>query len=153
MFYYWVCFHCQCFVYGRRPTKTLAALSGVDVRIMIPEKSDNIVVKWSIRSYFQEMLEAGVQIYLYKDSFMHSKTIVADDSVSSVGTANLDVRSFEQNFEVNAVIYNSSIARQLKTFFLDDCTKSDQLNLQEYLLRPRSDKVKEGLGKIFSPIL
>ena len=80
----------------RRPTKTLAALSGVDVRIMIPEKSDNIVVKWSIRSYFQEMLEAGVQIYLYKDSFMHSKTIVADDSVSSVGTANLDVRSFEQ---------------------------------------------------------
>ena len=106
-----------------------------------------------MRSYFQELLEAGVQIYLYKDSFLHSKTIVTDDAVSSVGTANLDIRSFEQNFEVNAVIFDIEFAKQLKTLFIDDSKKCVQLYLEEYTQRSMTEKMKEGIGKIFSPLL
>ena len=98
-------------------------------------------------------MEAGVKIYLYKDGFLHSKTFVADDSVSSVGTANLDIRSFEQNFEVNAVIYDAAIAGQLKTIFLDDCRKCTQLDIDTYAERSFVDKMKEGVGKVFSPLL
>ncbi|MCB0599393.1 MAG: cardiolipin synthase [Phaeodactylibacter sp.] len=130
-----------------------AALGGVDVRVLTPARSDNPVVKWSIRSYFQPLLEAGVKIYLYPHGFLHSKTIVADDSVASVGTANLDIRSFEQNFEVNAVIYDSGIARQLKKIFHKECWISTQLDPAAYAERPWMDRLKEGGGKVFSPIL
>ena len=129
------------------------ALSGVDVRILTPARSDNPVVKWGIRSYFQSLLDAGVQVYLYPHGFLHSKIIVADDSVASVGTANLDIRSFEQNFEVNAVIYDSGIARQLKALFHQECWISTQLDPDTYSERPWMDRLKEGGAKIFSPIL
>ena len=130
-----------------------AALGGVDVRLLAPAKSDNPIVKWSIRSYYQPLLEAGVQIYLYPFGFLHSKIVVADDSVASVGTANLDIRSFEQNFEVNAVIYDSAIARQLKALFQEECWISTQLDPAAHAERPWTDRLKEGAAKVFSPIL
>lgn len=130
-----------------------AALGGVDVRILTPARSDNPVVKWGIRSYFQSLLDAGVQIFLYPHGFLHSKTIVADDSVASIGTANLDIRSFEQNFEVNAVIYDSGIAHQLKSLFQRECWVSAQLDPASYAERPWTDRLKEGAAKVFSPIL
>ena len=130
-----------------------AALSGVDVRIMLPERSDSVVVKWSIRSYFETLMEAGVKIYLYQDGFLHGKTIVADDCLSSVGTANLDIRSFEQNFEVNAVIYDRTFALHMKQLFEDDCERSIRINLDTYGMRPVTDRLNEGADTMLRPIL
>lgn len=130
-----------------------AALSGRDVRLLVPINSDSTVVKWSIRSYFEEMLQAGVRIFLYKDGFLHSKTIVVDDTVSSIGTANLDIRSFEQNFEVNGIFYDRNVALKLKEYFLEDCTQSEELNYSEFLHRPTREKMIEGVARMFSPIL
>lgn len=130
-----------------------AALSGVDVRLIIPETSDNVIVKWGVRSYFEEFLRAGVRIYLYKGNFIHSKTIVADDEVASVGTANFDLRSFEQNFEVNALVYDQAIAKELKGYFMEDIKNCDELDLETFCERPVKDRIREGLAKIFSPML
>lgn len=130
-----------------------AALSGVDVRLIIPETSDSIVVKWGVRAYFEDLLRAGVRVYLYQNNFLHSKTLVADDEVISVGTANFDLRSFEQNFEVNALVYEQSLAKDLKSYFLEDIENCEELKLETFKDRPVGDKIKEGLAKIFSPIL
>jgi len=130
-----------------------AALSGVDVRLLVPEKSDNVVVKWSIRSYFQELLESEVRIFLYPDGFLHSKVMIADNVLASVGTANLDFRSFEQNFEVNAVLYDRQVARQLQAYFLEYQAESRELLLDEHLQRPWDHRLLEAVAKLFSPIL
>ena len=83
----------------------VAALSGVDVRLLLSAKSDSFLVKWTVQSYFEYFLEAGVKIYQYPDGFLHSKVIVSDDELTTIGTANLDIRSFEQNYEVNVLVY------------------------------------------------
>ena len=132
---------------------TTAALSGVDVRIMVPEQSDIFIVKWSIRSYFESLLDAGIKIYLYQDGFLHSKTLVADDNISSIGTANLDIRSFEQNFEVNAVIYGKEMAQKLKASFDRDSAKCTILDKETYRDRPLSHRIIEGFSRMLSPIL
>lgn len=129
-----------------------AALSGVDVRLMISEKVDSRIVGWCVHSYFETLLKSGIKIYLFPDGFLHSKIIVSDD-VSTIGTANLDDRSFEQNYEVNAIIYDDSFAKLLKDDFLRDSNISRLLSYQEHLERPWSDKLKEGFGKVFSPLL
>ncbi len=129
------------------------ALSGVDVRLMIPEASDSFVVKWSTRSYLEELLAAGVKVYFYQKGFLHSKVIVADDALASVGTANLDIRSFEQNFELNALMYDADIARQLKARFMADVQDCRLLSLETYRQRPRIDRVKESVFRVLSPVL
>ncbi len=131
----------------------VAALSGIDVRLLLSNNSDSRIVKWCVRSYFERLLQAGVKIYLLSDGFLHSKTVVADDMVSSVGTANLDIRSFEQNYEVNAIIYDNNFAIDLKNDFLKDCNKSILLNYSTFVKRPWQNKLLEGVAKIFSPIL
>ncbi|WP_378182587.1 cardiolipin synthase [Aquimarina sp. SS2-1] len=131
----------------------VAALSGVEVRLLLSDISDSKIVRWCVRSYFEELLEAGVKIYLFSDGFLHSKTIVVDDTVSSVGTTNLDLRSFEQNYEVNVVIYDDSFAEELKNDFLSDCKQSIQLDYTTFASRPWIEKLKEGVAKIFSPVL
>ncbi|WP_103069444.1 cardiolipin synthase [Aquimarina sediminis] len=131
----------------------ITSMSGVDVRILLSEKSDNVIVKWCIRSYFEELLHAGVKIHLFPEGFIHSKTIVADNTISSVGTTNLDVRSFEQNYEVNAVIYDDSFALELRDEFLRDSENSKSLDFNTFIQRPWSEKLKEGFAKIFSPVL
>ncbi len=132
---------------------TTAALSGVDVRIMVPEQSDIFIVKWSIRSYFESLLDAGVKIYLYQDGFLHSKTLVSDDNISSIGTANLDIRSFEQNFEVNAVVYGKEMAIRLKESFELDTEKCTILENKTYQERPLTHRIIEGFSRMLSPIL
>lgn len=131
----------------------VAALSGIDVRLLLSEKSDNLIVKWCVRSYFESLLQAGVRIYLFAEGFLHSKTIVSDDTISSIGTTNLDIRSFEQNYEVNAVIYDNDFAYELKEDFLGDCQQSICLNYNDFIKRSWIDQLKEGIAKIFSPIL
>ena len=130
-----------------------AALGGVDVRLMVSENADNKIVNWSIRSYFESLLKSGIKIYLFPDGFLHSKIIVSDDGISTIGTANLDDRSFEQNYEVNAIVYDKHFAKLLKQDFLSDSNVSRMLSYQEYLTRPWSEKLKEGFGKVFSPLL
>lgn len=129
------------------------ASSGVDVRLLVSENADNKVVNWSVRSYFESMLKAGIKIYLFPDGFLHSKIIVSDDAVSTIGTANLDDRSFEQNYEVNAIIYDQDFARLLREDFLKDANISRMLSYEEYVKRPFAEKLKEGFGKVLSPLL
>ena len=130
-----------------------AALGGVDIRLMVSENGDNKIVSWSVRSYFEPMLKSGIKIYLFPDGFLHSKIIVSDDSITTIGTANLDDRSFEQNYEVNAIVYDGPFAKLLKEDFLKDAKLSRMLSYEEYLTRPWAQKLKEGFGKVFSPLL
>ncbi|SIR21348.1 cardiolipin synthase [Maribacter ulvicola] len=129
-----------------------AALSGVDVRLLVSEKIDNQVVSWSVRSYFELFLKAGIKIYLFPDGFLHSKIMVSDDAVSSIGTANLDDRSFEQNYEVNAIMYHKKMAKLLKEDFLNDCKISNELCYNDYIKRSWGKKLKEGVGRVLSPL-
>jgi cardiolipin synthase len=130
-----------------------SALGGIDVRIIVPGLSDAITPKWSTNSYVEELLEAGVKVYFYKAGFTHSKVIVTDGIFSSVGTANLDFRSLETNFEVNAMIYDEEIAQILTQQFLDDQQKSELILLNEWKKRPHINKIKESFSRILSPIL
>ena len=130
-----------------------SALGGIDVRIIVPGLSDAVSAKWGTNSYIEELLEAGVKIYFYKAGFIHSKVIVVDGTFSSVGTANLDFRSLETNFEVNAMVYDEDIAGILTRQFLDDQEKSDVVVLDEWTKRPRINKIKESFARILSPML
>lgn len=130
-----------------------SALGGIDVRIIVPGLSDAIFPKWGTNSYIEELLEAGVKIYFYKAGFTHSKVIVVDGIFSSVGTANLDFRSLETNFEVNAMIYDEEIASTLSTQFLEDQKKSEEVVLEQWIKRPRINKIKESFARILSPML
>jgi len=129
-----------------------AALSGVDVRLLVSENADNKVVSWAVHSYFELFLKSGIKIYLFPDGFLHSKIMVSDDAISSIGTANLDDRSFEQNYEVNAIMYHKEFAKLLKEDFLQDCIGSNELRYDEFIQRSWSKKLKEGFGKVLSPL-
>lgn len=133
----------------------VAALSGVDVRLVIPEKEDHLFVHWASLSYMGELLEAGVNCYTYKKEkgFIHSKMLVMDSFVSSIGTANLDMRSFHYNFEVNAFIYDEEISRQLEAIFMLDLDDCEELTLDQYLQRPVNVKIKEAFSRLLSPLL
>ena len=131
----------------------VAANCGVDVKIMLPRIPDHFFVHWATHSYLGELLEAGVKCYLYERGFMHAKTLVVDEKVASVGTANFDIRSFKLNFEMNAFIYDSQTAISLKRIFDQDLTYSEQLTLEIYNKRPRSDRFKESISRLLSPIL
>lgn len=131
----------------------VAALSGIDIRLLLSTNSDSFLVKWNVRSLFENLLEAGVKIYLYPEGFLHSKVMLSDNALTSIGTANLDIRSFEQNYEVNALIYDKNITEELKEDFLIDCDKSEQLDYFQHLKRPKTERLKEGIAKIFSPVL
>ena len=129
------------------------ALSGVDVRLVIPRNSDSRLVKWSVRSYFETLLISGVKIYLYEPGFLHSKIVLSDDQICSVGTANMDIRSFEQNFEVNAVIYDSKTTRELKEIYDQFLDQSTQIDLDQYLARPRKERMWENLARLVNPVM
>ena len=132
----------------------LAATSGVDVRIMIPGKGDHPFVYWANLVYAGELLEFGVKIYHYdKNAFLHAKTVVIDDEICSIGTANMDTRSFELNFEVNAFIYSEEISKKQKAEFEKDILKSEELTLEKYKSRSTTVKVKEALSRLFSDVL
>ncbi|MFV0553991.1 MAG: cardiolipin synthase [Mangrovibacterium sp.] len=131
----------------------IAALSKIDVRILLPEVGDGAIPKWSTYSFIDELLEAGVKIYFYQPGFVHSKLIMVDSTFASVGTANFDFRSLETNFEVNAAIYDVETTQELEAQFMEDLSKSRQVNLSEWEQRPRMQKIKESLSRIMSPLL
>jgi len=130
-----------------------AALSGVEVKLLIPKKSDSVVVQAAMMSYVKELLFAGARVFLYNSGFIHVKTIVIDDSLSTVGTANMDYRSFNINFEVNAFIYDSDIANEIKSQFNDDLAQADELFLSRWEKRPLTKRLLESSARLLAPIL
>ena len=130
-----------------------ASTRGVDVRLMVPRRSDTLLVQLASRSYFKKLMIAGVKIYFYEPGFMHSKLTVIDDSLSLIGSANFDVRSFEQNLEVEAFIYNEETARRGKEIFVEDQNNSTAIVLREWMKRPVWMRFKESLVRLFTPLL
>ena len=131
----------------------ISALSGVDVRIIIPGKPDHFFMQWAASSYIGELLEAGIKIYNYQNGFIHAKTIVADSTVMSIGTANLDIRSFKLNFEVNAFIFDDRIAKDGEIQFMKDIKESEEVTKEIYDNRSIGIRIKESLIRLVSPIL
>jgi cardiolipin synthase len=129
-----------------------AALSGIDVKIILPGKSDSTVVYWSSLSYISELLEAGINLYLFQKGFNHSKIIMIDSSFATVGSANMDIRSFEDNFEVMAMIYDEELTLELEEQFNKDIKRSKKLSLKQWSKRPLKQSVKESLARLFSPL-
>lgn len=131
----------------------VAALSGVKVKIMIPNKPDHPFVYWATLSHIGDLLAAGAETYIYQNGFLHAKTIVVDGKISSVGTANIDVRSFRLNFEVNAFLYDKEIAKALVNAFKNDIKLSTQMTRKLYDQRSIVIKFKESISRLLSPIL
>jgi cardiolipin synthase A/B len=131
----------------------IAALSGIDVRIMIPQKADHLFVHWASLYYVGELLRAGVKCYLYDQGFLHAKTIVIDGELASVGTANFDIRSLRLNFETNALMYHAETARRLEQIFWKDMDGCLELTLEEYEKRSLRIRFLESISKLISPIL
>ncbi|NQX64795.1 cardiolipin synthase [Paenibacillus alba] len=131
----------------------IAALSGIEVRIMIPQKADHLFVHWASLYYVGELLRAGVKCYLYDQGFLHAKTIVVDGKVASVGTANFDIRSLRLNFETNALMYHAETAKKLENTFWKDMEGCMELTLEEYDKRSLRIRFLESVSKLISPIL
>ncbi len=131
----------------------IAAMSGVDVRIMIPCKPDHPFVYWATYSYIGDMLAAGIKCYTYDNGFLHAKGIVVDGMISCYGTANMDSRSFFLNFEVNAVIYSYKIGQQMMDIFLNDLHKSTEITKYDYSRRNLIVRFKEQVSRLLGPVL
>ncbi len=131
----------------------VAGLSGIDVRVIIPSKPDHPFVYWASLSYIGELQQAGVKFYTYEKGFIHSKIIIMDDIVSTVGTANLDIRSFKLNFEVNAFIYDREVNREMTKAFMDDLKVCKEITIEDYKKRSFIVKFKESVSRLLSPIL
>lgn len=130
----------------------VAALSGVDVRIILPGIPDTRIVYWASLSYAKELLGAGVKFYQYQKGFMHAKVILVDDRLASVGTANMDLRSFYKNFELNAIIFDRSTVHRLERDFLQDLKDSKELRPEHYARRFGLHSFKEILARLLSPL-
>lgn len=131
----------------------IAAMSGVDVRVMIPDKPDHMFVYWATLSHAGELLKAGAKIYVYENGFIHAKTLVIDDTTASVGTANIDPRSFKLNFEVNAFLYDEKTAEELRDAFEKDIPLAREITWEEYKKRPKIIQLKESVSRLISPVL
>jgi cardiolipin synthase len=130
-----------------------AGLRDVDVRLLVPKKGDSRLVDMAARSYFPELLAAGVRVYEYEARFIHAKTIVCDDDVALIGTANLDNRSFRLNFEVAAVIYSASVNFTLAEAFTRDIEGCRELKGGDYEKQPLSRRLGQATARLISPLL
>ena len=130
-----------------------AALSGVDVRIIFPKIADHKIVNIASYSYFDDILKSGGRVYLYEKGFIHSKVIIIDNSIASTGSANMDLRSFMLNFEINAFIYDRKVIDLMKEDFFEDMKNSKEINKDEFKNRSIIQKSKESVARLFSPIL
>jgi cardiolipin synthase len=130
----------------------MAALSGVKVKLIVPRKSDSLMAKYSMFAQFEELLKIGIDIYLRSD-FSHSKVIIVDNEMASIGSGNFDHRSFEHNYETNALIYDKNIATELAQGFDKYCNIENKLVYESFASRPKWKKFLEGMAKFFSPLL
>ena len=129
------------------------AASGVEVQMILPGVSDSRVVQSASQSYFEDMLASGVKIYLYYGGFIHAKLLMVDGILSTIGTANMDFRSFEQNMEVNAMIYDRSLNETLMKQFHIDLERCKEVTIEEWRKRSRSRKTAESFARLLAPIM
>jgi cardiolipin synthase len=150
----YVCIANPYFIPGRAVVQALlvAALSGVEVRLLVPEVSDSKMAKFSMFSRFEQLLEVGIKIYLRPD-FSHSKMIIIDGEIASIGSGNFDYRSFEHNFETNALLYDAELTQQIQDEFNTVCETCSCLDYETFKDRPVLERLLEGVAKFFSPLL
>lgn len=130
-----------------------AAMRGVDVRLLLPQKSDAPLILHAGRSYYQELLGSGIRIYEYERGILHAKTMVVDRTWATVGSANMDMRSFRLNFEINAAIYGAAFADQLTAVFEHDLRLAHEIRSEELRNKPPLQQFAESLARILSPML
>jgi len=141
------------------PTDTLlsalqaAALSKVDVRIMMPEKTDSVLLHYASFSYITQCLKARIKVYLYEPGMLHAKAMIIDDELVTAGSTNFDFRSFENNFECNLLIYDAEMNRRMRDIFFEDLRKCRKLSLMKWRKRPLGQRFLESLLRLVSPIL
>ena len=131
----------------------IAASSGLSVKLLVPGKSDSRLVNSASKANYDELLKAGVEIYLYEKGFVHAKTMVTDGKLSMIGTANMDYRSFDLNFEVNAIVYDVPFSEKLRTVFFDDLKHAKKINEKLWSNRAFYYKLGDRLARLFSPAL
>lgn len=131
----------------------MAAQSGVDVRIMIPCMPDHMFVYWATYSYVGELLRSGARVFIYDNGFLHSKTLVVDGEVASVGSTNFDNRSFRLNFETNAFVFDSEFALKMEETFRRDMANGHELTLEQYNKRSVKIRIKEAISRLLADIL
>ncbi len=129
------------------------ALSRVDVRLMVPRRSDSRILTLASHSYIHECLQAGIKVYMYEGGMMHSKTLIIDREVATVGSTNFDFRSFEHNFEANAFVFSHDFNSRLAKTFTDDMAKSTRITAADWKRRPITQKIGESIMRLLSPIL
>ncbi len=130
-----------------------AALSKIDVRVMIPRKSDSAMLRHASFSYIKDCLRAGIKVYLYEPGMLHGKVIIVDDDFVTVGSTNFDFRSFEHNFEANLFVYSKDFNERMTDIFMRDLEESTRVLPYDWEHRPRIDKMKQSVMRLFSPIL
>lgn len=131
----------------------IAALSGLSVKLLVPGICDSRFVNAASKSHYNDLLQAGVDIYMYQKGFVHAKTIVTDGKLSVVGTANMDHRSFELNFEVNVIIYDRQFAEQMRKVFFNDLNDAEKIDPESWYKRPAYQQFPEKIARLFSPIM
>ena len=132
---------------------TTASRSGVDVKIIIPRKSDSWAAQYATDSYIEQLARSGIRIFRYTKGFVHAKTMIIDDVFSSIGTANLDYRSFSLNFEINALIYNKGINQQMRHFFEMDMKESEEVDYERWKQRGVTRRLQESFSRLWAPLL
>ena len=132
---------------------SVAAMSGLSVKLLIPGVSDSGLVNAASKSHYNKLLEAGVEIYFYRKGFVHAKTMITESMLTILGTANMDHRSFELNFEVNALVYDKEVAHAMRTTFFEDLEDADKIDKASWLSRPWYIQLPEKIARLFSPVL
>ena len=138
---------------GLVQTLQVAALSKVDVRLIVPRRSDSDMLRWASCSYVQECLRAGIKVYFYEKGMLHSKAVIIDDDFCTVGSTNFDFRSFEHNFEANMLIYSTEFNARMKALFMRELHDSRRITSAEWNRRPFLEKALESVMRLLSPIL
>lgn len=136
-----------------RTALRVAATKGIEVRIMVPEINDSYLTQYASRSYFSELLRNGAEIYSYKKGFLHQKVIIVDGNIASIGTANMDMRSFHLNFEVNVFLFGTSSIRDLVAHYEEDMEESEKISPVQYYKRGFRERSKESFARLFSGAL
>lgn len=131
----------------------IAALSGIDVQIIVPRIGDSALTQAASMSYIRQLLEAGVKILRYEKGFIHAKTLVIDGSICTIGTTNMDNRSFHLNFEINAFVYDAKVAQHVAHQFFEDSRYASPITLAHWAKRTRLKKVRDSFARIFAPLL
>jgi cardiolipin synthase A/B len=131
----------------------VAALRGIDLKIVLPQKNDQPLVKWASRSYYSELLKSGVKIYEFEPKVLHAKLLTVDDEFTLIGSGNMDIRSFKLNFEVTLIIQDSNVNQQAQTLFDNDLRKSNEILLEKFQKRGLIQEITENTCRILGPIL